>query len=524
MKFKTLDRRYESKTNAPYVLDGQQRLLALFAAFRSPGDRREVTDWFRNQDALRGVWFVDISEWLKKYEAEDGLSLDDADAIESVIGRNLDAELTAADSLRMIESELCVPLWLLLQQPGKEPESLSGWREAIAEGLARSKSPTQSKASLQLLLQHFDKVRNYRVPVTRLPELSMRRALSIFKRLNRTGCRLDGADLVCGQLTRFDPTIRADFRNLEVRLHKERAYRPLDGLLQEDMLDICLCVRHAEVGGRWSGRVEQKLDLTRKRDEVKLIRSAFDRLQHGDAVRCASEILQECGVLNRSRWPVAPASIALIASLVHQPMALNSFAFGTEKFRLRKWWWTRSLECAASGRASLEQLFKELTGLRRDPSWNGPEVPKRFTEVKPAILLDALGANKPVRRIVECLLRRRNPIDFAAGDISMDQDLDLHHLFPRYWGSQHDIDVDVVANLALIKPHTNRSLVGKKSPRAFAEEVCRGRDESEQARFWKSLADSHGVDRESFWSEDYHSFIAKRVNWLNIQLASVSGA
>lgn len=539
--YRTLDRRSKSNPGVPYVLDGQQRMLALLGAFRPParGSVKE-SDWLSEQFALRGLWFIDLDEWLAALAlaAGDAPTQDEVTALvgdPEVIGaathREASLGVTVSDSEELMKSGTRLPLWMLVNA---SPRSRALAERDEDNRVRLRKKYEHAPMLVQSALAQLGLVKHFGVSVTRIPECSASRAASIFRRLNRQGTALSGPDLVCSQLSTFDLALRQRMRQLIESCGSRDApfRRAFRGMFEEDLLLAVLCIRQKRVGGKWPDGVDAQLRLVSEAEGVASIREGLESLLgsgDGDPVDAAGEVLEACGVSSRYRWPEASVCLAMLSAIAVHPTSIGSLEWGTRKRELARWWWARCLRSAATGQApSLPALFAELDDLMASGQWDRVTMPRSFAECGPAINLAAprRGAALPGRslaRLVECMLRRRFQHDFVRGPMDrFASELDLHHVFPKKWVADRALgEADVLANLVLLCAKTNRKLIGARGPREFFAKHTGGGNVRAENHF-KSILREQGVDADAYLGERFDDFISLRCQWFDSQLAMIA--
>ena len=565
---RSLDRDSQVSRGAPYVLDGQQRLLSLFALFRPPAKEGHESEtfrasqeraWLEYHEALRGLWFIDVQQYLKGAESRFSATRSrdaaieaaaDVLLIESCIGREASWPLTKQSSKNLFNahedqpigpasqrkkrsSGNKLPLWLLLRKKQFDSDGLGKWRCKLMEKFER-------KHAAEVIEAVFDQLFNaqeFLIPRVWLPPISAAQAAVIFRRLNYQGSPLGGSDLVLSQLAARDLELRRDMRKLRdecgsmKRSDSDRRRLALRGLYEADILEVCLAIRHLKAGDEWPQRLERRLALVESEGVSDSIRSALTSLSQDRyaALNAASEVLGDCGVMSRHRWPVANVSIALLACLAHKPVYRDPSTWVLFKPKLIKWWWARSLKCAASGEVNgVDELVSELRLCLERDSWSDVKMPRRFGECEPAIELTARrrGSAAPgqsLTRLIECLLRRRLERDFENIRVdTMWGEFHLHHIFPQLWGKQNQRHVDVLANLALITENTNTKLIGAKGPRQYADQWLARDPASRNESQFASILREHGINPDFYLAEDYDAFLKERAEWLDDALMKIA--
>jgi hypothetical protein len=116
----------------------------------------------------------------------------------------------------------------------------------------------------------------------------------------------------------------------------------------------------------------------------------------------------------------------------------------------------------------------------------------------------------------------RDFLSFKVGLVD-NEDLDLHHIFPKDWLSRHGRlkEGDCFANLTLIGADTNRNFIRARGPRDYVAQlvhhlgVAGGR-----AHLTKVLAE-HGIDIELLESEQFDEFLKRRCEWFAARMVDL---
>ncbi len=558
---------------ARYVLDGQQRLLSLFAVFRpilqkkhdgTDSEEARIYAWVERQEALQGLWYLDFRKYVRAVVAKCSRGpspehvrevTSNAQLIEDCLAREASLGLSRENSKWLLNGPASndnwpannrakrptgtnIPLWLLLRATQREADGLGKWRDELKKKFRRQHAGHEEgvDAAFEQIFEP-QRVADFQIPLAVVPPVSAARAALIFRRLNSQGSALDGTDLVLSQLSMHDLTLRRKIRKFREDLrHAARGtlLGPMRGLREADVLETCFSIRQVVTGmdqsAPWPRRMETRLAIAASAQGAKELHEAFSRLAHHDQepLKAAAEILRACGVLDRSHWPVTNVCIAILVCTSLHSVPRSSMEWGNLKTKLVRWWWAQGLQCAGSRESpSVQKLVLDLGGRLRDDRWDDVIVASRFSECEPPIDLKAprrgpaLGGGV-LARLVECLLLRRLRHDFVRGDVPdlNEVELDLHHIFPIKWASDQGLgNVDVLANLALVAKVTNRDHIRAKGPKQFADELCKG-GRSRDA--FESILLEHGINPMFYLSEDYHAFLKDRVEWFDKALVNIA--
>ncbi len=539
-----------NKKQPAYVLDGQQRLIALMSGFQSP-TRGNDPPWVRQRVGL--IWVLNFDRWITSLKGRPDLSPDDPELIESAIqsvrrrkvsrGKpSITLNSASVDCLKKAQAnqpEFVCPLWYFTYEGVRSPEF-----EKFID-LFRAAYPTDANL-VECMVSQVRKVRTFIVPVIKMDSCSAMRAAQIFRRINQKGEDITGADLVCSQFFLHDSTLRSTMREMQKQcddgLDGSMAFA---GVLEEDLLRMAVCAGTPE-GVTPDIRSERLLVAVRSKDGVARIREGISRLQV--VIPRVAEILRLCGVSRRDKWPVDTTVQALTAALAYHQGIISTKAnqrtldgrpniisdarnHGTWNDRLTRWWWHQTLlNTMSSRRVTVIDLFADLHVALSGNDLSKFEMRPTFEDYGLNELLISCprqGSARPGQSLtlaIECLLRHLSLKDFSSG-LEMqvvDDQLDMHHLFPKDWAKRKKIlGVDCLANLTLMSAVTNRNHIRALGPREFIEQLL-SQAQDRKAQVLKMLG-SHGIEEHAYLNGDFPGFIAHRVAWFDARLGEIGG-
>ncbi len=300
------------------VLDGQQRLTALYQALSDRGAQRYALDW---------------DQLLTDDAADTGSA--DAEAIEDAIvieGRSTRSRL---DFGRQLESGQLIPMSAL-----RSPVGFFEWRDRLA---ARQSTPDSwAQAVTDVYRTNLSGMDRYKIPCIITPADSVPAAAiaRIFERVNRTGVRLSVFDLMVARSYGPEFNLRSAWESVPDNLESFL----LDGL-----------------------PVLQAISLTSSGDTresaVLRLSSAQVAAQWSHATEAASatvDRLRRLGVLHQS-WLPYPAQFVVMAAVGEQ--VNDATAAG--------WFWRTTLD-ARFRTASNSASKSEFRGLEAERTFSQP--------------------------------------------------------------------------------------------------------------------------------------------------------
>lgn len=418
------------------LLDGQQRITALFRAFNADYDDRTYflrLDHDEDGDPQEAV--VGVARWTK---------------------HGARYPMWADDPAQTHERGL-LPVRLL--RPGDPGSAVYEWRDAATQG--------DSSASRQLE-QRIGRLREvvttYNIPFLSLPSSTRKDvALDVFIKLNTSSVNLTPFDIIVAQLE----------EKTGASLHElvEALSAAVPGLARyRKAADVILDVASLREDRPPSRSSYFKLDLGRVHDE-------WDELVAGLAY--SVDALETERVFDADRLPtitVLPVLAALHAML---PPSLD--AAGNARTMVRKYLWrafcTTRYESSTASRA-----LQDLRGLRAERRTGIPEAPIFNVDDHPLPTTDDVkGAGWPKRanvlaRGVLAASLRAGSEDLADGEpatVGSVPGREYHHLFPdSLLTGLAGLDVSSsfrALNCALVTWRTNRT-ISAKEPLAYLRE------------------------------------------------------
>jgi hypothetical protein len=463
----------------PYlVLDGQQRLTALYQAFAGKGSHR---------------FFLNIRELL------DGYDLDDAVEVYhwTKVARwsTLDGQAT----------DLMLPM-----------SQLRNYAFWVMDIVTNRESAGDDRHKLQASLLEIEKeyvkpVELYQFPVTTLAATTPAEAVcNIFETLNRTGVKLSVFELL---------TARAFAKDIHLR-ELWAASREARPILDDFGIDPYYVL---QVIAQWQ-RKSPKRSVVLALDPESDIAPAWD-----SAVESLANVLtmlrDECGVLV-AKWLGYYTMLITLAAVWPVVYETGGPAIGARRAKLQQWFWCASFMGRYDNAANnnTEQDTQVLAAWLRGKG-SAPEVVSAFS-FDPQRWRDITGRQRALYRTTIALSMRHAPLDFHEAKplnklIIDGESVDDHHIFPRKFltDTGHVGAVDSVLNHTLIDKITNIR-IGGNAPSVYLAQM--------KGELGGGLADilrSHYLPSEEdgpLWQNRFEDFLRWRQGRLAQQLESVT--
>ncbi len=510
-------------SGARFVLDGQQRLIALASAF-TPATKRQGRPLEFHSGAR--VWILDLLKLLELRMAPNGQWNDPCAEFE----KSLQAKQAKRDSERAISAPewaaACIKaaqdgrgyriqLGMLLVASGRVRD---GMLELMTSFVRSVGADAKKRAEAERICSSLRAVAEYRIPVFRIARCTALEAASIFERINQSGESLTSGHVASAHIFVRDIGVRRHLMELAVRCDEEELLG-LAGLGEGELLLAAICAGTAIGDPLPSLRSDAVLRLVKRGDGagMSIIKRGIEQID--DALEVVSGILHENGIRDRGDWPVPPVGLALIATLARHPSSIRRLSAGANRARLSRWWWEQCLsrEGVSASHTSITRFCQQLERFAasgepptdNSVSWSLSHFRLAPSEVKSGAQAKALRA----------FLRMRVPRDFRAwGARQVGAPLDLHHVFPKAWLAQRGLLArgDCFTNLALVDEDTNRNYIRALPPSKYVLKILEeaGASADSRHRLSEVLA-QHGIDIDHLERDDFESFMSHRERWFD---------
>jgi hypothetical protein len=355
-------------------------------------------------------------------------------------------------------------------------------------------------------------------------DLEVDKVCDIFTQINSRGIRLDAFDLI-------NALIKP--RGLQLKLLWRQAAPRLEFVDSEKMnvyvLQVMSILRQAYCSPKYlyfllpgQERSIRDPDGTRRKEILIADVSDFERRWHTavNALENAIALLrhpQEFGAISPKCLPyvsILPVFAALQSHVETIPPELRLEA----QRKLRQWYWASVFTNRYSGsvESTSARDFLEVK------SWISDDTPE------PGLLLEFKTRSRDLNLRAETkrgtsvyngifnLFVLQGARDWVSGKAPRHDDLDDHHIVPKAWGKKHlnGSLVDTILNRTPLTADTNRTLIRDRLPNEYLRELIDANGESAIA----SIMESHSISRHAleillrdpFGPEDFEAFISER--------------
>jgi hypothetical protein len=498
------------------VLDGQQRLTAMYYAFMAPNvpapSRANRFLYFIRVDRFMEEAYDEAFEYDWTRTGEKTLETDVAQYERhrfplAVVGRG--------DRAIVRWSQGYEEFW-----KSREASALKAGDETDAEVARRHTE------NARLFDKHLEGItQQFQISYIELDqELDLDKVCDIFTQINSRGIRLDVFDLINALLKPkglqlkhlwreaaprldFVETDRMNVYILQVMSILRQAYcspkylyyllpgqekkvREVDGSLRKEVLvpDI------SEFAKRWVEAVEA-------------LRRAIDLLRHP----------QEFGAISSQYLPyvsILPAFSALQIAARTLPAIRQLDA----QRKIRHWYWASVFINRYSG--SVESMtardYLDVKAWFEDDTAEPALIGEFRERFKALDLRRETKRGSSVYNGIFNLLVLRGARDWMAGTVPQYDDLDDHHIVPKSWGKEHGLGsiVDSILNRTPLTADTNRKVINDRLPNGYLPELIAVNGEAAV----RAILESHFISstafdilrRDPFGPDDFEAFLAER--------------
>jgi len=487
------------------ILDGQQRLTALFQALFSPCPV-ETKD-IRGKEIKRHYHVV-IDEVVS----------DTGDREEVIISlpedrkrRNFRGEIIEDYSTLDLQCQAGIlPLDVVL-----DGAKLMEWQMRY---LQIAPEETQSRLKKWNILNEriLTPINQYQVPVIQLKKGIPREAIcQIFEKVNTGGVPLTVFELLTAIFAAEGYNLRKDWDIRRKELAKHLIFKNLQS---GDFLQVIslLSTRAKKMEALNSGvRHDQVPGINCKRREILKMKlqdyKTWADISQKAFIETAKVLHQQNFFSSRDipyRTQIVP--LAAIIAVLGKDAELD----GVKK-RLLRWFW-----CGIFGElygSAIESRFAKDLPEVVDWVRGGINEPSTITDANFAAsrLYSLRTRNSAAYKGIYALLMRTRCIDFRSGvpvsvQTYFDDQIDVHHIFPQKWCQEHQIpreEYDCVLNKTALSARTNR-IIGDKAPSNYLTKIQSAA--AIQKERMNEILLSHRIDSVAIQNNDFHTFLNLR--------------
>ena len=508
------------------VLDGQQRLTAMYYAFMAPDKPAPKR---RN----RFLYFIRVDHFMDE-------AYDDAFIYDWTRGGvNL-----LSDRTRQFETHM-FPLSIVGAGGWELPNWVQGyeqhWREA-AETLegAEAESAAYHAENAKKFGEHLkDITQQYQISFIELDRnLELPKVCDIFTQINSRGVRLDIFDLLNALLRPKGIRLRQDlWRDASPRLEFAEAAR-----VNVYVLQVMSILRQAYCSPKYlynlipGSRRQVRGPDGALRSEVLVANTIdFENLWHEavEALARAIDLLrhpQGFGAISYQYLPYA-AILPVFAALQAEARRLPPDQRLDALRKIRFWYWASVFTNRYSG-AVESTSARDYTGVKAWFAGDSTE-PGLVSEFRRNVgeldLKHETRRGTSVYNGIFNLLVLNGAQDWISGNPPQHGDLDDHHIVPKSLGSKYarSTSIDTILNRTPLTSETNRKVIRDRLPNEYLPELIATNGKDEVIR----ILESHFISprafdilmKDPFMPSDFEEFIEERGNTFRKRIEDLAG-
>lgn len=498
------------------VLDGQQRLTAMYYAFFAPN----VPAPSRQN---RFLFFIRVDLFME--EAYDEAFQYDWNRR----GVNLLADRTAQFENHMFPLSVvgqggwALPNWV--QDYEKYWQTIANEAaQTGADGQARlaERNAENAKAFGELIRSITEQYQIAYIELDR--DLELDKVCDIFTQINSRGIRLDVFDLINALLKPKGLQLKHLWRESAPKLDFVETER-----MNVYILQVMSILRQSYCSPKYlyyllpgqERKVREPDGSLRNEILVPDINDFERRWRHAvDALRRAIDLLrhpQEFGAISSQYLPyvsILPAFAALQVSA--RELAPNRQLDAQRK--IRHWYWASVFTNRYSGsvESTSARDFQDVKGWFENDALEPALIAEFKTRFRSLELRRETRRGTSVYNGIFNLLILRGARDWMTGNVPQYGDLDDHHIVPKSWGNNHGLAsaIDTILNRTPITSDTNRNVIGDRLPNAYLPELMQANGETTV----RATLESHFVSpaamaillRDPFGPDDFEAFLSER--------------
>lgn len=482
------------------VLDGQQRLTSLYGALFS---QHPVKTRDEKQKSLERLYYFDLQKCLDpeadRFEAI--ISIPAERVIHSDFGRKV--KLDVRNKEKEYEAGL-IPANILL---GTEfPTWRLGYMQHFQMNAEKITWITRFEQEVWMRLQQF------KVPIIQLLRNTPKEAVcQVFEHVNTGGVALTVFELMTATFAADDFQLREDWDIRKEVLNQHDVLQDVSGTEFLQTVTLLASYERYRAGGSAVG-VKRKDVLNLKLDEYK---------KYAEPVEAgfvkAARLLSLEKIFDQRNLPYGTQLVPLAAVCAYIG---DTFEQSTVRDKLKKWYW-----CGVFGEmygganeSRYAQDIQNLIDWIEGDTKNEPRT-IRDANFNPLRLLSLKSRQSAAYKGLMALMVQQGSHDFASGDPiahtnGFNLPVDIHHIFPKSWAEEQDIDpyyYNSIINKAPLTSRTNRILSGH-APSIYLERIVKRNAVSEEDL--KEILETHFIESGNLYEDDFDAFLLSRASKL----------
>jgi hypothetical protein len=497
------------------VLDGQQRLTAMYYTFLSPNVP------FPNRSS-RAFYYIRVDKFMAE-------QYDEAFHYDWFTRQGI---VLVNDQKAQFESHV-FPLFVVGAGGWALPNWVQGYQkfwqdraQAAALDAGAAAQAYRHAENAQAFGEHLKGItEEYQISFIELDQdLAVDKVCDIFTQINSRGIRLDAFDLINALLKPKGLQLKHMWREAAPRLNFVDSSR-----MNVYILQVMSIMRQAYCSPKYlyfllpgEEKPVRDPDGTRRKEVLVADADDFEALWNRavNALQAAIALLrhpQEFGAISPDYLPyvsILPAFSALQAHVRSLPPGQQLNA----QRKVRHWYWASVFTNRYSGsvESTAARDFLDVKAWIED-SASEPALLQEFkSRFRTLELRKETRRGTSVYNGVFNLLVLQGARDWMTGNVPQYGDLDDHHIIPVSWGKEHlkgDL-VNTILNRTPLTAETNRHAINNRLPNVYLPELIAENGEPAV----RAILESHFISpaaqdillRDPFTPDDFEAFIAER--------------
>ncbi len=500
---------YGSKDDGKFehiVLDGQQRLSALYYAFFAPDKKFP----FRKSKYYYVIYLDKLLE--NNYD----------EAFEYIISSRKNDELINNEELQF--EQKIFPLKIL----GSRSHYWSRWFGNYEKYWLKKDNAQKVKIDRDKLEKIFESILNeYYISYIELDrEIEVEKVCDIFQRINSTGLALNIFDLMNALLRPKEIKLKELWKKEELNFQtklpdvdKGKIYT----LQTMSILKQAYCapkylyylipssIKWVKEG---SGSLKKIVLIDSKETFLHLWQTSIKEMMGSLKIITNHSDL---GVIKEKFFPYPTMLPIFTAINIEKTKEIYKDKKAVED-KIRYWYWSSIFTKNYS--SSVEsQMAKDFTEMKK---WflDDNAIPTVVSEARSSFAnLDfesEENQNSAIYKAIFCILIREGALDFSSYESPVYSELDDHHIMPKSWGNKNKVEfINSILNRTPLSNDTNRKIIHEQSPNIYIRTMLkRAKKESDVYKLLETHLISYKAVqillRDGFAEQDYKEFIRVR--------------
>ena len=355
-------------------------------------------------------------------------------------------------------------------------------------------------------------------------ELELDKVCDIFTQINSRGIRLDVFDLMNALLKP---------KGLQLKHLWRGAKRKLDfvetGRMNVYILQVMSILRQGYCSPKYlyyllpgQQRTVREPDGSLRKEVLVPDIAEFERRWHDavEGLERAIELLrhpQEFGAIS-SRYLPYVSILPTFAAAQAAVRALPASGQLDAQRKLRHWYWASVFTNRYSGsvESTSARDYLDLKSWFKDDSAEPALIAEFKTRFRNLELRRETRSGTSVYNGIFNLLVLRGAQDWMIGTVPQYGDLDDHHIVPKRWGKDHELEtsIDTILNRTPLTTETNRKVINDRLPHEYLPELVKANGEP----MVRATLETHFISpaafavllRDPFTPADYEDFLGER--------------